>query len=160
MKRTTTDQQTSFQTDYFLNQLSHFTEAKFSLFEHAPLNERRDRFRNHVEREEMPLTFCRMGINIPVKLEWYQTMGNEISFRSRPFVFNGIWVKVIGTMNSETLEGRVRFERFQRETKKSGVHVILNNNSTESVKIPEMEEEPIGMTDEEIRMLREEGLNI
>lgn len=137
MKRTTTDQQSSFQTDYFLTQLSHFTEAKFSLFEHAPLSERRERFRVHVERDEMPLTFCKTGINIPVKLEWSQTNGNEISFRSRPLVFNGIWVKVIGAMNSESLEGRVRFERFQQ-----------------------VEEEPIGLTDAEIAALRRDGLPI
>ncbi|ULU11242.1 hypothetical protein L3Y34_015019 [Caenorhabditis briggsae] len=140
MKRTTNDQQGSFQTDYFLTQLSNFTEAKFSLFEHAPANERRDRFRNHIERDEMPLTFCKMGINIPVKLEWCQTIGNEINFRSRPFLFNGIWVKVFGTMNSESLDGRVRFERFQREKK--------------------VEEEPIGLTDAEIAALRRDGLNI
>ncbi|CAO4361241.1 unnamed protein product [Caenorhabditis nigoni] len=137
MKRTTNDQQGSFQSDYFLTQLSNFTEAKFSLFEHAPANERRDRFRNHIERDEMPLTFCKMGINIPVKLEWCQTIGNEINFRSRPFLFNGIWVKVFGTMNSESLDGRVRFERFQQ-----------------------VEEEPIGLTDAEIAALRRDGLNI
>ncbi|CAI2312573.1 unnamed protein product [Caenorhabditis sp. 36 PRJEB53466] len=137
MKRTTNDQQASFQSDYFLTQLSHFTEAKFSLFEHAPPAERRDRFRNHVEREEMPLTFCKMGINIPVKLEWSQTNGNEISFRSRPFVFNGIWVKVVGTMNTESLDGRVRFERSQQA-----------------------EEEPSGLTEAEIAALRRDGLPI
>ncbi|PIC50855.1 hypothetical protein B9Z55_001593 [Caenorhabditis nigoni] len=115
MKRTTNDQQGSFQSDYFLTQLSNFTEAKFSLFEHAPANERRDRFRNHIERDEMPL----------------------INFRSRPFLFNGIWVKVFGTMNSESLDGRVRFERFQQ-----------------------VEEEPIGLTDAEIAALRRDGLNI
>uniref|UniRef100_A0A8R1I7Q1 Uncharacterized protein n=1 Tax=Caenorhabditis japonica TaxID=281687 RepID=A0A8R1I7Q1_CAEJA len=130
MKRTASDQQTSFQTDYFLNQLSHFTEAKFSLFEHAPPAERRDRFRNHVEREEMPL----------------------INFRSRPFVFNGIWVKVVGTMNSESLDGRVRFERTPRETHSRFI-------STQGI-VPEVDEDPIGLSDAEIAALRRDGLPI
>ncbi|KAF1768564.1 hypothetical protein GCK72_000376 [Caenorhabditis remanei] len=97
-----------------------------------------------------------MGINIPVKLETSQTIGNEINFRSRPFVFNGIWVKVVGTMNTETLDGRVRFERFQRETRVPRVISQL----TDIKRIPEVEEETIGLTEAEMAALRREGLNI
>lgn len=76
----------------------------------------------------------------------------QISFRSRPLVFNGIWVKVIGAMNSESLEGRVRFERFQREKRDRVI--------SETFVFPEVEEEPIGLTDAEIAALRRDGLPI
>lgn len=60
-------------------------------------------------------------------------------------------MKVVGTMNLETLDGRVRFERSQRENARV---------SSELARFAEADEEPIGMSDTELAALRRDGLPI
>ncbi|CAI5439923.1 unnamed protein product [Caenorhabditis angaria] len=137
MRRVVADQTANFQSDHFLAQLAHFSEAKFTLFEHAPIGERRQRFRNLVQQQKMTLTFSRTGITIPIQLEFSEELQNELNFRSLPLIFNGVWVKIRGAIGFDTLEGRVQFE-----------------------KIDEPPEELEFLSDSQLQQLRSQGLPI
>ncbi|CAB3407402.1 unnamed protein product [Caenorhabditis bovis] len=138
MRRVVADQSAAFQSDHFLARLANYTDARFALFEHAPAAERRQRFRALIQQHKLPLTFIETGVNVPLVLETHQDDGIEIAFRSAAFIFNGVWVRVIGTMSLNSLEGPVRFEM---DTGEHGDEVAY-------------------LTETELQILRDRGLSV
>ncbi|XGW22679.1 hypothetical protein V3C99_005132 [Haemonchus contortus] len=98
-----------FQSDEFLVQLAQQSNVKFSLSEHAPVEERRERFREAIAQRKLPLTFTDAGVNLSLEIASSTTSGNKIDFESLPFLFNGVLCTARGSMDSHLLTGTVRF---------------------------------------------------
>ncbi|ETN73693.1 hypothetical protein NECAME_00782 [Necator americanus] len=82
-----------FRSDEFLVQLAQPSTVRFSPFEHAPVEERRERFREAIAQRKLAL----------------------VDFESFPFLFNGVLCTARGHMDSNLLTGRVQF-RLSEET--------------------------------------------
>ncbi|RCN53232.1 hypothetical protein ANCCAN_00791 [Ancylostoma caninum] len=76
-----------FRSDEFLVLLAQPSSVRFSPFEHAPLEERREKFREAMAQRKLAL----------------------IDFQSFPFLFNGVLCTAQGHIDSHLLTGRVQF---------------------------------------------------
>ncbi|CAJ0592518.1 unnamed protein product [Cylicocyclus nassatus] len=104
-----------FRSDEFLVQLAQPSNVRFSPFEHAPPEERREKFREAVTQRKLALTFVETGVNLSLDISTSTTSGNKIDFESLPFLFNGVLCTARGHMDSHSLTGRVQF-RLSEET--------------------------------------------
>ncbi|KAL6729706.1 hypothetical protein Aduo_000739 [Ancylostoma duodenale] len=98
-----------FRSDEFLVQLAQPSSVKFSPFEHAPLDERREKFREAMAQRKLALTFIETGVNLSLDISTSTTAGNKIDFESFPFLFNGVLCTARGHIDSHQLTGRVQF---------------------------------------------------
>ncbi|WKX91163.1 hypothetical protein Q1695_009754 [Nippostrongylus brasiliensis] len=98
-----------FQSDEFLVQLAQQCNVRFSPFEHAPPDERRERFREAIAQRRLALTFTEAGVNLSLEISSSATSGNKVDFESYPFIFNGVLCTARGHMDSHLLTGSVRF---------------------------------------------------
>ncbi|KJH45338.1 hypothetical protein DICVIV_08614 [Dictyocaulus viviparus] len=98
-----------FRTDEFLVLLAQPTNVRFSLFEHAPPVERREKFQEAIAQRKLALTFVEMGVNLALDISTSTSSATKIDFESFPFLFNGVLCTARGHMDSYLLTGRVQF---------------------------------------------------
>ncbi|KAK5968558.1 hypothetical protein GCK32_013433 [Trichostrongylus colubriformis] len=110
-----------FQSDEFLVQLAQQSNVRFSPSEHAPAEERREKFREAITQRKLPLTFTDAGVNLSLDISTSTTSGNKVDFESVPFLFNGVLCTARGSMDSHLLTGTVRFRLCEeRNTVRDG----------------------------------------
>ncbi|PIO75097.1 hypothetical protein TELCIR_02876 [Teladorsagia circumcincta] len=66
-----------FQSDEFLVQLAQQSNVRFSQSEHAPVEERREKFREAIAQRKLPLTFTDAGVNLSLDISTSNTSGNK-----------------------------------------------------------------------------------
>uniref|UniRef100_A0A1I7XHR8 Peptide chain release factor 3 n=1 Tax=Heterorhabditis bacteriophora TaxID=37862 RepID=A0A1I7XHR8_HETBA len=72
------EQRTTFRNDEFISQMAQFSNVRFTPFEHAPMDERRQHFKEALGHRRIAL----------------------VDLESEPFIFNGVMVRATGYMSA------------------------------------------------------------